>query len=109
MEKNQKPVLSAEEKTAAAQLRYENLAAANKKRAELKAADKPEPKTAATKDFDSILDDIKAGKEVTLEGEKEVYFKFKDGRLFKFSKEGGCIDSFPLHLFQERTGWALKK
>ena len=63
----------------------------------------------ATKDFESILDDLKAGKEVTIEGEKNVYFKFEDGSLKKFSKEGGYLESCPLYTFQERKGWALKK
>lgn len=62
-----------------------------------------------SKDFESMLADIKAGKEVTLEGEKDVYFRYEENRLRKFSKNGGYMDAYPLYAFQNRKGWALKK
>lgn len=62
-----------------------------------------------SEEFNTILPDIHAGKEVTLEGEKGVYFKFEDNRLKKFSKQGAHMDSYPLYAFQNRKGWRLKK
>lgn len=74
------------------------------------AAETPAEKAPAAKTttFEDFLPHIKAGEEVTIEGEKGVYFVYKDNRLVKYSENGGHMDSYPLHGFQERTGWALR-
>lgn len=60
-------------------------------------------------DFDSVLADIKQGKKVTLSGEKDVYYVHDNGRLNKYSKEGGFLDSAPLFEFQGKKGWNVEK